>query len=175
MARGRRFRSYGDGKSLRRRVTWSAGPGGVLSPASSTVSLFPTAQQALVADLTLVRTRGELLVLLLSAAAAQQGFQFAVGICNVTENAFNAGVAAVPAPLADVAWDGWLYHTQGTIKSFAAGTFSDIAAAARIVVDSKAMRKTHQTDFIIAVLETVEAGTATAHFELHTRILDKLA
>ena len=146
----------------------------MLSPASSAVAIFAGGSQANLNDLTIVRTRGELLVFLLSAANPQEGFNFACGICNVTENAFGVGVTAVPAPLTDINWDGWLWHYQGAVKAFAAATFSDISQSVRIVVDSKAMRKTHNTDVIVAVFETVEVGTATMHAELRTRVLDKL-
>ena len=176
MPRSRGFPSRRRDSIARRKVTWTAGPGGILSPASTTVSLFGTSQQATLDDQTIIRTRGELLLSLLTAAAAQQGFQWAFGICIVSENAFGVGVTAVPAPLADVAWDGWYVHHQGALK---AGTATPAQEASdgtvnRLIIDSKAMRKIHFSDVVVAVLETVEVGTATMHAELHTRQLAKL-
>ena len=174
MARARRF--VGQGRTPRRRVSWSPGPNGILSPASTAVSLFPTGSQAVVDDLTLVRTRGELLLVLLTSSIAQGGFQWAFGMCVVTDNAFTVGgVGAVPAPLLDIAWDGWFFHSQGALKS-PSGTIADMSSARvlRVPIDSKAMRKLHNTDVVIGVLETVEVGTATMHAELRSRLLDKL-
>ena len=176
MPRSRSFRSTRAGSTARRRVSWSLGPTGILSPASSVVSLFAGGGQATLDDLTIVRTRGELLLSLLTAAAPQQGFQWAFGMCIVSENAFNAGVASVPAPLADGSWDGWFVHHQGSLKSGTATPAQEASDGTvnRLIIDSKAMRKLHQSDFVVGVLETVEAGTATMHAELHTRILSKL-
>ena len=174
MARARRFR--GQVQTNRRRVSWALGPNGILSPASTAVSLFPVGSQAIVDDLTLVRTRGELLLILLTSSTAQGGFQFAFGLCNVTENAFSVGgVSAVPAPLDDIGWDGWFFHTQGALKS-PSGTIADMGSdrTLRVPIDSKAMRKLHGTDIIIGVLQVVEVGVATMHAELRTRLLDKL-
>ena len=174
MGNRRGFRSIPGGSRSRRRTGWEEGPFGVLSPASTAISVFPTAQTSLVDGQTIVRTRGELLLLLLSAAAPQQGFEYAAGLCIVSAKAFSVGATAIPGPITDMDWDGWYWHTQGEIKAFASGTFSDIAAAARIVVDSKAMRKFEDQNTAVGVLEVTEVGTATMHAGLRTRHLLKL-
>ena len=176
MARARRTSFPRRSGAGRRRVTWSRGPDGVLSPASSAISVFPTGSQALEDDLTVVRLRGELLLYLLTAAAAQQGFRVGFGICNITENAAGVGATAVPGPLADIAWDGWFVHWIGAVKSVDATPAADgaVGVGVRVVIDSKAMRKTHRTDVVTAVLEVEEVGTATMHAEFNSRLLDKL-
>ena len=172
--RGLRFQRT-SGRGQRRRVSWGVGPEGVVSASASVVSIFPTGAQALLDDLTVVRLRGELLLQLRTAAAVLDGFQYAAGICIVTENAFGVGVTAVPAPLDDIAWDGWFWHMQGTVRSITTTVVEGSRYSGdRVVVDSKAMRKLHQTDIVIAVVQTVETGDAVMQFDLWSRLLAKL-
>ena len=170
-ARHSRFQRNG----ARRRVSWSLGPSGTTGVLSATgTSIFPVAAQALTDDLTLVRTRGRLLVQLITATASG-GFQWAFGMCNVTENAAGIGVTAVPDPLDDIAWDGWfVYETGQQISVDASPSEGAEGSQLFIVIDSKAMRKTHDTDVIVAVFAVTEVGTATMEANLMTRLLDKL-
>ena len=176
MARGRHGSFQRRSGSGRRRVSWSRGPDGVLSPASTSVTIFPVGAQALTDDLTVTRLRGDLILLLLTAAAAQQGFRVGFGICNITENAAGVGATAIPGPLTDIAWDGWFVHWTGALKSTDATPSVNGGAgpSVRVPIDSKAMRKTHNTDVVTAVLEVEEVGTATMHAELNSRLLDIL-
>ena len=160
----------------RRSTSWSAGPRGVTGTISaSEVSIFGTGTQATVDGLTLVRTRGEILLSLDSGTAIDDGYQFAFGLCIVTENAFNAGVASVPTPLTDIAWDGWLFHTQGNLKIASTTIENGLGTTnARIPIDSKAMRKFKNTDVMVGVLEVVETTTANMRAALESRLLLKL-
>ena len=163
----------------RRRVSWSGGPdGNTGSISSSTVFLFGGIATASADDLTIIRTRGELLLYLTSVDAVGAGYSWRFGICNVTQNAAGIGVTAVPDPNVDVGWDGWLYHAGGELRSMGSTDASLIGAntaMVRHVIDSKAMRKTHASDAIIAVLSVTETVTAVMRGHLTTRILDKLA
>ena len=114
-----------------------------------------------------------------SVGTVGDGFaQIAHGICIVSENAFGVGVTAVPSPLTDIGWDGWIWHqlTPGLFglsvtESENVGALSMI----RYDIDSKAMRKQKSTDFLIGVSEFAgEIGAATLQFITETRILDKL-
>ena len=177
MARSNRFRSIQRGNTTRRRTGWDGGPNGILSPASSAVSLFPVGVVTTADGFTLIRTRGELLLRLLSSSVAQGGFQWAFGIGIVSDKAFAVGATAVPGPLTEIGWEGWMVHAQGAIKS--SGPVSvDVTTAVdlvqRVPIDSKAMRKFNTDETLVAVLETVEVGTATMHAELRTRLLSKL-
>ena len=162
----------------RRRVSWSAGPSGSFGAASaSSVLLAPVAAQAVLDDLTVIRVHGHLLLYLVTGGGASaEGFTWAFGMCNVTENAAGIGVTAVPDPVADIAWDGWFVHEQGIL--LLPGTTLDPASAAvvqRVTIDSKAMRKTHESDTIVAVLGITETGEGSVmNASLETRILDKL-
>jgi len=161
----------------RRKVTWNQGPNGSISNIiTSTVALFALGSQATIDDLTLVRIRGQVLLSLSAVDAVNEGFRCYLGICSVSENAFNAGVAAVPAPLADIGWDGWIWHYESILRSnFATFEPTSPMTMERIQIDNKAMRKVHNTDILVGVLETTELGDGSTMAALmDTRILDKL-
>ncbi len=177
MARGNRFRLQGRPQSQRHRPVWSLGPTGAFSLGASAVSIFATGSQALVDELTIIRTRGILVLHLSAVANPNEGFSGAVGICNVTENAFNAGVGSIPTPITDIAWDGWLWYQFFSLKSVT-GVIADGANANAMVkeyvIDSKAMRKTNGSDIVVGVLETTEAGASTLNAFMDTRLLNKI-
>ena len=126
--------------------------------------------------LTLVRTRGELHLILLTASAPQTGFQVAFGMCRVSQKAGDLGATAVPGPLTEIAWEGWFFHWQGSVKIAVLTDFHvEAGASVRVPIDSKAMRKLSSDEAILGVLETVEVGTSTMHAELRSRLLFKLA
>jgi len=175
MPRGRMSRFPRINESLRRRVSWASGPRGDVSLTTAGAGLFTTAAQATIDDLTIVRVRGELLVMLKEASTAGSQFPWAFGMCVVTENAFGVGVTAVPAPFTDVAWDGWLVHQQGVVRQELLNGPPDEANTYRAIIDSKAMRKTHATDVLIGIVEVhTESGTAQFIANLVSRHLSKL-
>jgi len=163
----------------RRRVSWVFGPSGIINSIStSTNNLFSLATQLVADDLTWVRTRGELLLQLLGGDGAGEGYQWAFGICLVTENAAGIGVTAVPAPFDDIGWDGWLVHQEGSLIQ-ASSTFENnsntLGGTVRVDIDSKAMRKTHATDVMVALLQVTEIGAgSTMQAHLRSRALVKL-
>ena len=125
-------------------------------------------------DLTLVRTRGEIQISLVAASAAGEGIQWAFGMCVVTENAAGIGVTAVPDPIGDANWDGWFVHEEGVIFARDATPLDDPGLLVHRSIDSKAMRKQHNTDVTIGVYAQVESGAITSRADVITRILDKL-
>jgi len=174
-SRGSRFPRT---SASRRATSWEGSPegaSGTLSASSSFV--FGTAQQAAIAGLTIVRWRGSFTAGLITASAAGHGFDCALGLGIVSENASGIGITAIPTPIADQAWDGWLFHK--TFQLFTAfGTTMDPAGImmnVRFDLDSKAMRKFKQTDVLVGVLEVVETGTATMRSFLAGRTLVKLS
>ena len=178
MAHSRRFgRSAHGASTARRKTSWGSGPSGVISRTATGSNLFAVGAQATVAGLTLVRTRGNLLVFLSSIATALDGFSGAIGMAIVSENAFGVGVTAIPTPVTDLAWDGWLYHRFFSVKGVTA-TEADganaVSAVERIQIDSKAMRKFKETDLLVAVIEGTEVGGVTFNATLETRTLVKL-
>jgi len=111
-----------------------------------------------------------------AATAALDGFVGAFGFGIVSENAFNAGVASVPTPVTDIAWDGWLWWQAICIKN-SDGVESNQFGITRVYqVDSKAMRKFKQSDILMCVFEAEsETGIATLGATLKSRLLFKLA
>jgi len=173
-SRGSRFRSRSNGS--RRAVTWQEGPFGQIAVTATEAVVFPTGQAAQVDDLTLVRTRGELLAYLtVAGGAANEGFRCYFGICIVSENAAGVGISAIPTPLSDIAWDGWLVHHTFNVREVGTALADSLTQQVRIPIDSKAMRKMHQTDTIVAVLQTTEIGDgATMVCDFVSRMLLKL-
>ena len=175
MARSNQSFRRGLSRSTARRPSWSQGPEGIVTRTASGQSLL-TGAQANVDELTVIRTRGILDVIMTAGAAALDGYDGAVGICVVSENAFNAGVGSVPSPTVDIAWDGWLWYQMIHVKTLTT-TFADGVNAqsvvARYIIDSKVMRKTNLSDVIVVVIDVAEVGTATATFHLDTRLLIK--
>ena len=156
----------------RRSTSWAVGASETRQLTAVGVTLWAVGSQAVVPGLTLVRTRGELLVAISSVAAVTDTMRMAFGLCVVSENAFGAGVGSVPTPDVDMAWDGWLWHR---FVSLAVSAGSE-AGTARIEIDSKAMRKIKETDVLIGVTEVIaESGTVVCSLRAETRVLMKLA
>ena len=172
-------------RGLRRKTSWALGPFGDTGGLSANgATVFGVAAQADLEGMTIVRIRGELLVHLFSNATAGDGFpRCAVGLCIVTENAAGVGVTAIPSPIADLSWDGWMWHKMFSLvgadvvgAAVVSHSVSDVTKAARFEIDSKAMRKIKNTDLLIGVAELAdEIGTAVVEMQLNTRQLVKLS
>ena len=160
----------------RRRTGWEEGPGGgtVNTFSAPGVAILGIGQSALIDGLTLIRTRGILEIFMITATGAGDGFDGAVGIGVVTLLAFTVGVIAVPAPITEIEWEGWLWHQMFSYHTPTAGSEGDPAAALRIEIDSKAMRKVGSEEVIFACAEVIEAGTAVMEMWLASRLLFKL-
>jgi len=175
MARGR-FRGTFPQRS-RRSVTWGVGPGGESSllVAGSSNAILGSSVVATGTEVTVVRTRGAFSTYLVMAAAAIDGFFYAVGIGVVTAQAFGAGVASLPDPFDDTDWDGWLWHHFGSVFSPTGTIGSSVMEAERLEIDSKGMRKLDANEVLFATISTTEVGTATMRVQLDSRMLFKLA
>ncbi len=160
----------------RRESSWSEGPGDS-TPGSITASgtaILGLGAVAVEDGLTIVRTRGLLTLVGNVFTTVGDAMVGAFGLCIVSENAFGVGVTAVPAPLTDVGWNGWFYHTFVGVSRGTAD-FANGSGFQRIVVDSKAMRKIKRTDVVIAVIELVETGAADVDVFFDSRLLSKLS
>ena len=175
-------------RSKPRTSSWGIGPksgtAGASLGLSATGAQLGLVSAAPVEDgITLIRTRGELLVQLVTASASGGGFNGAFGIGIVTAAAFLAGVASVPTPITEEGWDGWLYHkyfqvvSSGIIDGSAAADHDFMLSQGgtfRQEVDSKAMRKHSPEDVVFCCLEVTESGTATGRWLFNSRLLAKL-
>ncbi len=173
MAHSRRSRFHST--SARRSTSWSGSVEEVDgSLSSSATSLWSLAGIPSVEGLTIIRTRGVCGLTLLSATAAGDGFFGAIGIGITTDEAIAVGVTAVPGPITDDSWDGWLYHQYFDLRSTTA-TIADGTNISRVVIeiDSKAMRKFPVGMTVFGSTEVVESGTATLEIQAATRMLFK--
>ena len=189
MALSRRSRSTVI-RSVRRKTAWSVGPETGTNGAPQTVTAAggvaaTTFTTPVVSGLTMVRTRGECTLHLVTASAVGAGFHGAFGIAIATTAALTAGIASIPTPLTEEDWDGWLYHryfsimAPGPIATANVSTevtgIAGVSAALRFEVDSKAMRKIEDPSWgIYAALDTVKVGTADMRWSFNSRILVKL-
>ncbi len=179
MAHSRRFGSQTRfGGSQRRKTGWSAGPANAQdSETSAGTVIWSTGQAAQGDGLTIVRLHGELTMFIEAATTAQDGFRsIAHGICIVSQNAAGVGVTAVPAPIDDLAWDGWLWHSlTEQVRGFLTTEEGSPLSVVRLKIDSKAMRKVRSLDTIVGVSQFgTEVGAATLTWSARTRMLFKI-
>ena len=174
--------------SVRHRSLWDLGPetagnGAPQALTATGASIAGTAIAITVDGITLIRTRGEFLIYLLTAGSAGDGFHGAFGIAKATSAAILAGIASVPSPRVEETWDGWLYHRYFSILAagpIAAATAAqetlqnaNVTAALRVEVDSKAMRKIDIDEGFYAAIDVIEHGVATAEWVFNSRMLFK--
>lgn len=160
----------------RRQVIWGNGPLGLPLAISTTGTVHGTGV-VLAAELkaTIVRLRGMLDVNLLTASAVGDGFDGALGIGIVTDEAFAAGAASTPDPVTEADWDGWLYHTFFHVHAAAGADMTGPMSHFRIPIDSKAMRIWTEGNTLFPSVEVVLDGTSTAEVWFDTRLLVKLS
>ena len=182
-SRGSGFRTT---RGQRRKTAWEIGTqtgtdGSAQSITTSSSTVATGAFTIALDGITLIRTRGELLLIQKSANVAGAGFSGAFGIAVANSAAITAGVASLPTPITEEAWDGWLYHRYFTMASggvvdggAAQDELAVIGMNLRLEVDSKAMRKLEVDQGVYAVLEVIEAGTSTMDWYFNSRSLIKL-
>jgi len=142
----RRYRS----NTQRRRTGWTGGLGGngaassqatLTSITATGTSILGDGLQSEIDGLTIVRIRGLLNLQLSSASAAYSGYDGAFGIAVVSGDAFAVGTTAIPKPIEDSSWDGWMWHQYFSLKN--AGTYTTATSSniQNLEIDCKAMRK----------------------------------
>ena len=165
----------------RRQTAGEEGPGGsgATSVSSSSSVIVGAGSQATEDGLTIVRIRGSVQAYLKTSDAANGGFHCALGMAVVSNDAFAVGVTAVPNPIDDMLWDGWMYLRFFDIHSFGATIAESMNASGlgsiQFEIDSKAMRKLQLNDTLVCVLQAVELSTATMSLFLDSRLLVKIA
>ena len=165
------------GTRSRRKTSWEVGPGGTGATAisASGTGLVGAAVVPTVPGLTVVRTRGELLLTLITATGALDGFRGAFGIGIATFAAVNAGIGSVPVPIADEDQEIWLYHRFFSIVgNISTEADFGISTVLRLEIDSKAMRKLDDGLSLYGAFEVVETGAAVMDMSFNSRLLVKL-
>jgi len=165
----------------RRQTAWQQGPESVGTAIAATGSTFFGATGASMAsgrEVTIVRIRGFAHLVMNICDAAQGGFRGALGIGIATTEAVAAGIAAVKTPLADVDWDGWMWHhffdLRAVTSTITDGVNSN-SVEQEIVIDSKAMRKISDQQVLFGAIEVVEANISSMAVWANTRVLVKLS
>ena len=174
MAGRRRFHQ---GMTARRKTGWEDGPGVLTTSipiSANTAFIVGSGQEFLFDGDTVVRIRGSMLLQLTNVTASGDGFVGAVGIGIVSTPAFAVGATAVPTPITESEWDGWMWHQFLNVTGSADLTDQGPALGQRVEIDSKAMRKVGTEQVIYMAVELTETGTAVAEFVANTRMLLKL-
>ena len=167
-------------QSQRRLTAWGIGPNATGLSLSSTSSQLWTNGVVLAVEerATIVRIRGVVHALEVNQDSVHAGFAGAIGIGLVNSQAFAAGIAAVPSPITEIDWPGWMYYQMFDIRAVTA-TESDGANAQSIEfnaqIDSKSMRKWGPEETMFGAIEVVEIGVAQMNFDADTRVLVKLS
>ena len=161
-----------------RTTSWSIGPqerDGTL--ATTAKEAWATGVVTSANKITIVRMRGHVQSFLTTAAAAGDGFSGAWGIGLVTAAAFAVGITAMPGPITESDWDGWLWHSFFDLHVITTTLADGVNAGgvfALAVIDSKAMRKFDEDMVVFGATEVVERGTAAIETNADTRMLVKL-
>jgi len=128
--------------------------------------------------LTVVRIRGEISFFLDLVTASGDGFQeYGIGIGIASGDAIAVGATALPTPLGDKDWPGWLFHHSGAsiVGAETTEAFRGPMSAVRMAIDTKSMRKIGLNETVFASFETgAEIGTAQLEVLMNTRMLLKL-
>ena len=110
---------------------------------------------------TLVRTRGELVIKVLTSGNITNQIAGAFGMIVVSENAFGAGITALPTPLVDIEND-WFVYEPFALQLEANNPPQDSIAAHRVVrFDSRGMRKLKDGDVLAMVIEANQTDATT--------------
>ena len=119
---------------------------------------------------TILRVRGNLVVFFDGAADTSQQ-NVAMGLAVLSTDAVAAGAGSVPDPAAEAEFP-WLWWTSVPIAHHVVGAavLQDLAFA-RVVVDSKAMRKVKPGESLVIVYQTTAAITTTRIDQSHIRVL----
>jgi len=177
---GSRFRS----RSVRRLSDWADGPAtgtigdeGISQTVSAPgITLAGVGGEPGVAGLTIVRIRGRLSVSALTAAAITDEMSCAFAIGITTDEAIAVGATAIPNPVDNAEWDGWMYHSFFNLRPQTTSSFStSIAGHFHESVDCRAMRKFPQGMFLFAAMGVAsEIGTMSFTWAFNSRVLVKL-
>ena len=173
----RRFPTRGFTRGSKRQTSWEFGffsTGMTAVPANSVVLLASITAAALDDDApaTIIRTRGVIGVSSDQTGADEQQLG-GVGLTLVNDNARISGVAAVPAPVIDLDWDGWFVHQLFVQRQlFASNIGWHPNAVTQYEVDSKAMRKFTGEESLVLVAENTHP-THGLNIAVFLRILIK--
>ena len=181
MARRRGFPQARGRISIPKGKQWEAGPG--QNPAggapvdtalaSGTNTIIGQGITPSIGELTLLRTRGGAYAGMLDDANIGSGV-VGVGIGIVSSEAFGIGATAVPSPLDQSNWSGWLYHMliPFRLEATSVDVNQDLGMTFdRWQIDAKAMRKFGTNDVLFVAAEWDGTTNTVARINVLTRVL----
>ena len=113
---------------------------------------------------TLVRVRGAALVQL-DAGGVDERAMIALGIIVVNDQAATAGVGSIPTPGTEPLAP-WVWHTYVGVSSGAEAAVVEDGLIARVVIDSKAMRKVKANEALVFVAEIAQSVDQTGSVDI---------
>ena len=179
MARRPRGRAYVGRR--RQRVEWSGGFAsemvGVGANSLSAITSSVGLQNALdsMTSPTLVRVRGEILVMHSGGGSVNDDVLVGVGKAVVSRRAALIGITAMPRPITDLNFS-WLWHGWAMLRQvLSTENMGAVVGAVRFTVDSRAMRKIlSDEEELVTCLETRNAaGSAGVLWAPNERVLLK--
>ena len=184
MTNSRRSRFQVIPTRVRRRTIWDDGPitatdGQQMSAAGKSVWATGVVL-ALDAMSTITRMRGIVDLYLELSTSAGDGMTGAVGLGIVSSDASGIGQTAIPGPVSDPSWPGWIWYHYWTVRGVAiqsagSDTARNAFADLHLVIDSKAQRIMKTGETLIGMFEVgTETGNAAVRGFGQVRVLLKL-
>ncbi len=134
-----------------------------INNAIATKALGPTGLVVGIAS-TILRLRGYAMITL-DAGAVDESSTLALGIIIVGNSAFAAGAASCPGPQSQSS-DDWIWHTYLSVSSLSEAAIQPDALFARVVIDSKAMRKAKVDETVIFMAEVADSNDQAGTIDL---------
>ena len=154
-----------------RTTLWIGAGGAIATIVSNSNNFLFTLNAAALAlrPFTIIRSRIDVLFQTDQLAVSETPTG-ALGKVVVTEKAAAAGVASLPAPLAEVDADWFVYQGMSSSFMFASSVGLDGNGGMHYIIDSKAMRKVGNDDQVVTMFEARNAGGAIMNLEGRTLI-----
>jgi len=164
MARGFRS-SRGSFQAPKRQIAndgFSTTSSGTVTFGANTLgSVQMAGLQVLQSALTLVRTRGSLIVSIDNSGTTKNILNGAYGLIVVSNEAFAAGLASLPSPMTEIEND-WVVYVPFALRSESVATvITDLGAHRHIDFDSRGMRKLKLGDTLAAIVEIAQSDATT--------------
>ena len=162
-------------RAPKRRTFWEGNFGAfvVTTGGVSTANVVPEATLENTPNPTIIRVRGEILVVATVAGTAGDSALCGLGIMLQGARAIAAGVGGMPVPIGQIG-SSWLFHRMVLLRSAVVPVQDEEQVAARFEVDSKAMRKCQLNQgFQLMVQNSVISGTMSFEVIWALRVLFK--
>ena len=119
---------------------------------------------------TVLRCRGEVLVAMDETMQVGDKALIAFGLAIVSTDAFTLGATALPDPAGDANFPWLWWHQTLMASNLAVGLNNQGSSVARIVIDTKAMRKVKPLESLAMVFQVV-AGTGSPVMDVDFSII----